>query len=215
MLPKKTVALKIIHGEFTSPGVGLRSLGSRAVERSTRLASLDGHAVVASAMFKHGRLSLVALIASTSLATAAGGASPSPAKKPEKESRVCTLVTPEEAASVLGPGAQRMPGDQIGTCFYVVKGKSMQLVLRIEDDMPASFLEVVRKPAMTEKGYTLQDEPSLGKGSFSARKADSLDFEIAVKGGVLDVGLRGNGGKVPPEKLDALRAVAQKASSRF
>src|SRR5262249_44136178 len=129
----------------------------------------------------------------------------------------CNLVTPEEAATLLGPKAERVEGDQHGTCFYMVKGQSLQLVIRIEEmnATPTMFLNVVRKPAMVEKGYTVKDEPSLGKGSFSAQKADSQDFELALKGGVLDVGLRNEGGKVPPELFEKLRAVVQKAASRF
>lgn len=169
-------------------------------------------------MSKHGLLCLgVALIASTSIAKTSSAESLSLPEPPEAVSKPCGLVTPEEAATILGPKAERLEGDTDDTCHYVVEGQSMQLVIRIEEmgHSGSKFLEVVRRPAMAEKGYVFQEEPSFGKGSFSAQKPDSLDFQLALPKGVLDVGIRDEEGKIPPEMRDKLRAIAKKAASRF
>jgi hypothetical protein len=163
-------------------------------------------------MSKRGLLCFaVALLASPSFAGT------SSAETPEPVSRACGLVTAEEAATLLGPRAEQMEGDTNDTCHYLVEGQSLQLVIRAEEmgQGSAKFLEIVRKPAMAEKGYTVQDEPSLGKGSFSGRKPDSMDFQMALAKGVLGVGLRDKDGTIPPEMLDKLRAVARKAAGRF
>jgi hypothetical protein len=151
----------------------------------------------------------IVLVAGTS--TAAG------AQSGDAAPRVCALVTQEEAATLLGPKAERLEGDTTDTCHYVAAGQTMQVVVRMEEMKQggAKFLEIVRRPAMTEKGYTTQDEPSMGKGSFSARKTDSLDFQLAHAKGVLGVGIRNPGGTVPPELMEKLRAVARKAAGRF
>src|SRR5262245_20559181 len=80
--------------------------------------------------------------------TTASGASAALPETPDATSRACNLVTPEEAATLLGPKAERVEGDQHGTCFYMVKGQSLQLVIRIEEmnATPTMFLNVVRKP---------------------------------------------------------------------
>jgi hypothetical protein len=157
---------------------------------------------------------VILLAATVAASPALSSAAPPDAETPA--SRACALVTLEEAATLLGPGAERAEGDEKDTCAYLVEGRALQLVLRIEAMQSGTmFLKVVRRPAMAEKGYTIQDEPSFGPGSFSARKADSLDFELNLKNGILDVGLRDEGGAVAPELLDKLRAVAKEAASRF
>ena len=140
-----------------------------------------------------------------------------PQDPPEKTSPACNLVTQEEAVSVLGPKAERLEGDTDDTCHYVVDGQPMQIVLRIEEMRSSGdkFLAVVRRPAMEEKGYKIQDEPSLGKGSFSAAKADSVDFQVVYPKGAFSVGVRDESAKMPPGTLEKLRALAKKALGRL
>jgi hypothetical protein len=145
-------------------------------------------------------------------------APPVPQDAPEKVSPACSLVTQEEAVSILGPKAERLTGDTDDTCHYVVDGQPMQIVMRIEEMRAGpgdKFLAVVRRPAMEEKGYKIQDEPTLGKGSFSAAKADSVDFQVVYPKGAFSVGVRDESAKIPPDTRDKLRAVAKKALGRL
>src|SRR5262249_21926617 len=132
------------------------------------------------------------------------------AESPAPVSKACALVTAEEASTVLGPNAERLEADQKDSCIFQRGEETLRRVVRIEEikSSGGKFLDIVRRPAMAEKGYTIKDEPSLGKGSFSAVKADSLDFELALPPGVLDIGLREEAGKtIPPSLLEKLRAV--------
>src|SRR5262245_39425470 len=137
---------------------------------------------------------------------------------PEKVSPACNLVTQQEAVSLLGPKAERLEGDTDDTCHYVVDDKAMQIVVRIEEMRAGSgekFLAIVRRPAMEEKGYKTQDEPTLGKGSFSAVKPDSVDFQVPYPKGAFSVGVRDESAKIPSDTQDKLRALAKKALGRL
>lgn len=158
-------------------------------------------------MLSLGTLTLVVVVASSAGQDA-----------PDKVSPACRLVTQEEAVSVLGPKAERLDGDTNDTCHYLVDGQPMQIVMRIEEMRAGSgekFLAIVRRPAMEEKGYSIQDEPSLGKGSFSAAKADSVDFQVVYPKGSFSVGVRDESAKIPPDTRDKLRALAKKALGRL
>ena len=72
--------------------------------------------------------------------------------------------------------------------------------------------------------FSIQDEPSFAalptvevasKGSYSARKADSFDFEVVVKASVLSVAIRDKSKEIPSAMFDKLRDIATKAAGRL
>jgi hypothetical protein len=130
--------------------------------------------------------------------------------------RACQLLTREEAGALLGESPDKHL--QSNACYFVVSGKSSQLVLDIGDDRPSldssiKFLDFRRRQKV-EAGFKIQDEPTLGKGAFLAQDAGSAYFMFPTRSCVFVAVLLDHNG-VPQVLLDGLRRIAKKAASRL
>ena len=77
----------------------------------------------------------------------------------------------------------------------------------------------ITRPAMAKDGYTMQDEPTLSRGSFSGRKKDSADFHVmGAKGLYVELALLTSPEshqELPPQSFERLRELAKKAVARL
>jgi hypothetical protein len=131
------------------------------------------------------------------------------AETPAEEPKACKLITAEDAAMILGPKPNHRT--QGNSCYY--QGETMQLMFEMLDD-PSHIVLSGFKTAMAGKGFAILDEPSLGKGAFSASRENVVIVKLPLKAGVLNIELLHKDGKIPPGGLDQVRTIAKRAMSR-
>jgi HEAT repeat protein len=129
--------------------------------------------------------------------------------------RACQLLTPEEAAGVVGALPDRHRQDN--ACYWVADGKTTQIAVQFE---LSGGPEAVRRmkewtrPQKVQQGFTVTDEPSLGAGGFLAKNKESIYFFFPAKGTILSVVILDDAGTTQAQ-VDGLRALAKKAASRL
>jgi hypothetical protein len=98
------------------------------------------------------------LLVFAGLATLAAAQTPA-AKSP------CTLVTPEDAATILGPNVDKYD-DPLGRgCVYQDKGHKMYLLAKTVSGPNVKTGFEIPKAMISRSGGTVRDEPGLGAGA--------------------------------------------------
>jgi HEAT repeat protein len=131
--------------------------------------------------------------------------------------RACQLLTPEEAAPLVGALPDRHR--QSNACYWVADGKTTQIVVEFEPfaagEPPSTrHLKEWDRRQKVEQGFTVTDEPTLGLGAFLARNKESIYFFFAGTKAIFHVVILDDAGTTQPQ-VDGLRALAKKASSRL
>ncbi len=134
----------------------------------------------------------------------------------------CRLVTPDEAASLVGSVATPVPGAD--RCTYCVRGKSIELAIRTEATVggaDGAYREFVLGKAKWDEGSARGDnpplgaEPSLGENASSVRNRDSFYFLVRIKKTLLEIELRDKGKPLPPALFEKTRDVVKAAAGRL
>jgi TPR repeat protein len=130
----------------------------------------------------------------------------------------CQVVSPEEAASVLGPNPKSVSSTE--GCTYQVPGHSMQLVVRSELSVGGWNGLMRQKKLLNAKRTESQDEsehmePTLGEDASSLQRSDSFYLSVVVKGTLVEIELRDKGKVVPSALFEKVRVIAKQAASRL
>jgi serine/threonine protein kinase len=127
--------------------------------------------------------------------------------------RACHLVTLEEAAVLVGPRPRRHTNS--GECYFIAADDSLQLVVSTRPGPAYESEEQRVRRARAEQGATIQDEPSLPKGSYSSRQKDRFNFRVLGKLAIVQLELLSDPEKTVPAPLfEKLRDLVRKAASR-
>ena len=130
----------------------------------------------------------------------------------------CDLVTQSEAAAIIGSDVEKRPF--ASTCLYKSKaltlsaGSTLSLHLRVSKKNNAAI--TAAKDRVKKSGGTLKDEPSLGKGAYSALAPNSNRITVFKGDQMLTIDYRDSTpAKIPSGPMDKLRAAAKTALTRL
>jgi L-lactate utilization protein LutC len=130
----------------------------------------------------------------------------------------CELVTQSEAAAIIGSDVETRPF--AATCLYkskaltVSKTSTLSLHLRIATKDNAAI--TAAKARVKKSGGTVKDEPSLGKGAYSALAPNSNRIVVFKGDKMLTIDYRDSTpAKIPSGPMDKLRVAAKTALGRL
>jgi hypothetical protein len=130
----------------------------------------------------------------------------------QKAQSLCGLVTSSEAAGILGASVDQQDAGR--TCVYRLKGPKATLVLEVRTKPVANA--AATKANVTNAGATLQNEPNLGTGAYSAALKNSARVYMFKGNQMLILEATDTSqAKLADGTMDKVRAEAKKALDRY
>jgi hypothetical protein len=152
------------------------------------------------------RTGFTALLVGMGLAVAASAQTPT-------GKNACTLVTPEEAATILGPDPVK--NEINGICLYEAKGQKMVLKIDAPKTGVTKALQQMPKALVPQGGGTVREEPGVGPDAYSTSIKGAQSIYM-LKGSVATyISIATDAAHPFPDMLDKLRPIAKKALGRL
>jgi hypothetical protein len=169
------------------------------------------------------RKGIIAIALSVVVADSVQAAAAPPTERAtEQPNRACQVVSPEEAATILGANAKSVSSAK--GCTYQIPGQSIQLAIRTEPwagERDGAFRIFELEKAKWDEGNShgdnppMKPEPSVGGEASSVQNRDSFYLLVAVKKTLLEIELRDKGKVIPSALCDKVRLIAKQAASRL
>jgi hypothetical protein len=123
----------------------------------------------------------------------------------------CDMVTTNEATAIVGSAVDQKAFAV--TCLYKAKTGTASLVVRIAKNDKTEVTSI--KANFTKANGTVKDEPSLGKGAFSAVRTNSNRVYVFKGEQMVMIDYSDAKAKIPDGLMDKLRAAARTALARL